>query len=180
MRGPKTTSYAASTTFTAQVSTSTGTPAIDAPILVSTRVGASAWQQVATLSSNTAGGASVTLHPTRTMTVRFVSGPTSVASQTVLVSSSVTSHPNVSAVRVGRSVRISGRVAPYLSGFVVKREVYSHGHWRVVATTRSGRNGVYSFKVPAASKGVIWSRVVVMGRGPLGGSESRAVRVAVI
>ena len=62
---------------------------------------------------------------------------------------------------------------------MVYRELLSHGRWRIAATTRTGPNGVYSFKISPTAAGHLVYRIVVAARGKLAASVSATQRLTV-
>src|SRR5206468_11157926 len=124
----------------------------------------------------------VTLRPTAGGVVRFAYAGSddmdaAVASQPIAVTSTVSARLWSRAVRAGHTVRLSGRMAPNLTGFVVYRELFSHGAWRVVATTRTITNGRYSFAIRPTVRGHLTYRIVVAARGKLASGVSVTARL---
>jgi hypothetical protein len=183
--GPTHAAYGQPVTMTAQLTTTDGAPLAGAPVTISTATttGASA-HVVESPVSDANGVVRVVLRPTSPAQVRFSfagspDAAAAAASLRIAVASKVASHLNATRVRPGLTVRLSGRVTPGWRRFVVYREVWSHHAWRVVAATRTGANGVYTFKVQPTTRGQFAYRIVVAARGSLGKSSSAIQRLTV-
>jgi hypothetical protein len=183
--GPTRASYGQPITMTAQLTTTGGAPLAGAPVTISTATTSGAHAHVVESPVSDANGVvRVVLRPTSPAQVRFSFAGSPIAaaaagSLRVAVASKVSAHLNVTRVRRGYTVRLSGRVIPGWRRFVVYREVWLHHAWRVVATTRTGTNGVYTFKFAPAARGKFTYRVVVAARGSLGKSISTTHRLTV-
>lgn len=185
--GPAKVAYGQTVTYTAQLSTADGAPLAGEPVTVSTTTSnatlASA-RVVESPMSDANGVVTVTLRPTAAGVVRFAFAGSddaiaAAASRSVTVASKVSAHLNSPSVRHGRTVRLSGRVSPGWRRFLVYREVRSHGAWHVVATTRTGSNGTYSFKISPTAPAHLVYRIVVAARGKLAASVSPTQRLTV-
>jgi len=184
--GPTKVAYGQTATITAQLTTDDGAPLTDAPVTVSTTTstGALSPRVVESPVSDANGMISVELNPTAAGEIRFAFAGSdavdaAVASRPLAVTSAVTAHLNVTTVRRGLTVRLSGRVAPGWRRFVVYREMLSHGAWRVVATTTTGADGLYSFKIRPVTAAHLVYRIVVAARGSLARSVSATQRLTV-
>ena len=185
--GPKKASYGQPVTMTAQLTTTDGSPLAGVPVTVSTTTTTAtvaAPRVVESPVSDANGVVSVVVRPTASGMVRFAYAGTSevaaaAASRSITIASRVSSHLNVRTVRHGLTVRLSGRVAPGWRRFLVYREMLWHGAWHVVATTRTGSNGVYSFKISPTTPAHFVYRIVVAARGKLAASISPTQRLTV-
>ena len=185
--GPGKVVYGQSVTYTAQLTTTDGAPLTDAPVTVSTtttNATLTSPRVVENPLSDANGVVRVTLRPTAAGVVRFDFAGSddtvaAAASRSVTVASKVSAHLNVRTVRHGLTVRLSGRVTPGWRRFVVYRELLSHGRWRIAATTRTGPNGAYSFKISPTAAGHLVYRIVVAARGKLAASVSATQRLTV-
>jgi polysaccharide biosynthesis protein PslG len=184
--GPKRTAYGQSVTMTAQLTTSDGAPLAGAPVTVSTATttGASA-HVVESPVSDANGVVRVTLRPTSSAQVRFSfagspAAAPAAASMRIAVASKVSAHLNLTRVRHGLTVRLSGRVTPGWRRFLVYREVWLRGAWRVAAVTRTAANGVYTFKIQPRTAAHLTFRIVVAARGQLGKSTSTLQHLTVV
>ena len=184
--GPTKATYGEPVTVTAQLTTADGTPLAGAPVTVTTTSTSvtTTPRAVASPVSDANGVVSVVIRPTAAGEVRFAFAGSDVAaaavvSRPIVVASAVSGHLNVTTVRPGRTVRLSGQVDPGWRRFVVYRELLSHGVWHVVAVTRTGADGRYSFKIQPTSAAHLVYRIVVAARGRLARSISATERLTV-
>ena len=184
--GPTKVAYGQTVTVTAQLTADDGTPVVDAPVTVSTTTstGVLGSRVVDSPVSDATGVVSVELRPTAAGEIRFAfagsdDADAAVASRPIAVASAVTAHLNATTVRPGLTVRLSGRVTPGWRRFVVYREMLSHGVWHVVATTTTGADGAYSFKIRPTTAAHLVYRIVVAARGTLARSISSTERLTV-
>jgi GH25 family lysozyme M1 (1,4-beta-N-acetylmuramidase) len=111
---------------------------------------ATGWVQVRKLSTDSAGLASTVLHPTRSAELEAVfPGAKGVQRSDVfenfVVRPTVTAAFSETLVSKGTPVTMSGSVSPFVAGQQVVREGYFRGGWHVVATSKVGTHGKFSF-----------------------------------
>jgi outer membrane biosynthesis protein TonB len=187
--GPANVAYGQAVTVTAKLTTDDGTPLAGEPVVVSATTGGAttvaAPRVVGSPVSDANGLVRVVVRPFAAGVVRFTfagsdDADAAAASRPIAVTSAVTAHLNARTVRRGLTVRLSGQVKPGWRRFLVYREVYSHRAWHVVATTRTGADGRYSFKVQPTTTGRFAYRIVVAARGTLARSISLTQRLTVL
>lgn len=120
--------------------------------------GATTWTEVGTVTTGTTGGASMTLHPSRSVVYKLVFHRTagylssSTITKAVVVRPVVTATLSASTVVHDRKVTLNGTVTPALAGQTVTKEVLIKGVWTARGTTTTSESGAYTFTVRPTHK----------------------------
>ena len=123
-----------------------------APVTVQLRPRVGAAPKPFTVTTDTTGGGTVTLHPSLTTDVRL-SYPgtalltTSTTTLVLTVRPVLTARLSVSQVRPGSTVTLSGATRATLVGALIYRQGFYGGGWHTWALTNVKRDGTYTFTI---------------------------------
>jgi GH25 family lysozyme M1 (1,4-beta-N-acetylmuramidase) len=146
--------------------------------------GTTTWTPIRTMTTNSHGTVSTTLHPHMSADLKIVwAGTTAVlpASKTtlVVVRPAVSAHLSKTKVKAGHAVTLSGTVAKFLAGETVTREGYYSGGWHVWATSTVSATGHYSFTITPTDATVDRYRVMSAALNGRGAGISPTVQLTV-
>jgi GH25 family lysozyme M1 (1,4-beta-N-acetylmuramidase) len=154
----------------------TGAALAGMPVQIFSRpLGSTTWGLLQRTTTDDAGQVRLVRSPTRSTQLRiYYPGQPAVqqaaeTSTTTLVRTRLNAGLSHPIAAVGVPVVLRGAISPRFSGVVVARQVWSHGVWRTVATTRTGGAGSYAFVVSGNAHSTTYMRTVVAanhGRAP--------------
>jgi hypothetical protein len=143
-----------------------------------------AWHCRPAVRTSRTGVATLVLHPTRGLDVRWrFAGATGAPAATspvvtLAVTRAVSLSLSASRVRTGHLLTVRGAVRP-AARLEVRLQHYQGGRWRDLLTGRTTRTGSFGFRVKLYADGTRYLRAYVPAAGglPAAGSARRAVTV---
>nr|WP_275402665.1 S8 family serine peptidase [Streptomyces sp. SID13031] len=126
----------------------------------------SALKLIATLKTSSTGAVSYALKPSTSSvyTMVFVGNAdlmgTRTADLNVAVAPTISSVLSPTAIKLGKTTRLSGYVAPAHSGKLVYLQFYSAKTWKNIASVKLSATGAYAFGIKPAARGSFAYRVL--------------------
>jgi GH25 family lysozyme M1 (1,4-beta-N-acetylmuramidase) len=142
-------------------------PRVGVPVDVFSRpLGSPTWGFWQRMTTDAAGQIQFVRAPTRSTQFRlYYPGDPGVqpaeAVITTLVRTRIVARLSHTIAAAGVPIVLSGAISPRFSGIVVARQVWTHGVWRTVATTRTGGAGSYLFRLKINTRSTTYMRTVV-------------------
>lgn len=162
---PTTMTYGTKATVRGKLTRTTGAALAGRPVLVYVKYGSGAWSLAGTVST-TSDGTYAFRHAAKANAkygVRFRGGAADLAASrdvAVRVAAKTTAVVSSSSSRVGRTVRVSGKVTPAHAGQRVQRQQRINGAWVTLSSAKLSSAGTFSFSVRPTTGGTKYYRVV--------------------